>query len=88
MSEENVEVVRRGYEAYERGDIPSWVDLFDPEVVFHGNADFPDSPTPRGHEGLRPRPHIRRSSDLADRHLDAPPIRPFSRCLRSALCLC
>jgi uncharacterized protein len=52
MSRENVEIVRRGYDAYERGDIPSWLELFDPEVVFHQNADFPDSPPLRGREGL------------------------------------
>jgi uncharacterized protein len=51
MSEENVEIVRDGYEAFDRGDMPSWLSRFDPEVVIHENADFPDSLIYRGHAG-------------------------------------
>ena len=51
MSEENVEIVRGGYEALVRGDMPSWLSRFDPEVVIHDNADFPDSLIFRGHAG-------------------------------------
>ena len=51
MSEENVEIVRGGYEAFDRGDMPSWLSRFDPEVVIHENADFPDSLICRGHAG-------------------------------------
>jgi ketosteroid isomerase-like protein len=34
MSEENVEVVRRTYARWARGDMQAGVDLFDPEIVF------------------------------------------------------
>jgi uncharacterized protein len=34
MSEENVEVVRRYFEAYDRGDIDGWKSLLAPEVEF------------------------------------------------------
>jgi ketosteroid isomerase-like protein len=52
MSEENVEIVRRSYEAFDRGDIPAWLNGLDPEIVLHENADFPASPTFQGHEGM------------------------------------
>ena len=32
MSEENVEIVRRSYDAWESGNIDSWLEFFDPEV--------------------------------------------------------
>jgi ketosteroid isomerase-like protein len=34
MSEENVEIVRRTYARWARGDMQAGVDLFDPEIVF------------------------------------------------------
>ena len=45
MSEENVERVRKGFEAHNRGDLDALVEFYDPEVVFetlllgthHGN---------------------------------------------------
>jgi ketosteroid isomerase-like protein len=52
MSEENVEIVRRGYQALKGGDISAWLGGFDPEVVLHENASFPDVLTFRGHAGL------------------------------------
>jgi ketosteroid isomerase-like protein len=53
MSQANVEIVRRGYEALARADLPSWLRAFDPAVVLHENASFPDSPTTyRGHAGV------------------------------------
>src|SRR5512139_1773239 len=35
MSEENVEIVRRGYDAYNRGDLEAFVDLFAPDATVH-----------------------------------------------------
>jgi uncharacterized protein len=35
MSAENVEIVRRGYEAFNRGDIQTTLALFDPRVEVH-----------------------------------------------------
>jgi ketosteroid isomerase-like protein len=34
MSEENVEIVREGIEAYTRGDLDALTQLYDPDVVF------------------------------------------------------
>src|SRR5918998_4264599 len=49
MSQENVEKVRAGFAAYNRGDINTLMDMFDPEVEFvtllQGNRN--------GKEGLR-----------------------------------
>jgi ketosteroid isomerase-like protein len=34
MSKENVEKVRAGFAAHNRGDLDAWLDLYDPEVEF------------------------------------------------------
>jgi ketosteroid isomerase-like protein len=34
MSEENVEKVRAGFAAHNRGDLDAWLELYDPEVEF------------------------------------------------------
>ena len=54
MSEENVEIVRRGWEAWSRGDVDALAALWDPEIVwktehFH---NWPESGY-RGTEGIR-----------------------------------
>jgi ketosteroid isomerase-like protein len=38
MSEENVNVVREGFESYMRGDLETTARLIDPEVEFHGTV--------------------------------------------------
>ena len=51
MSRENVELVRRAFEFFERGDLP--FELVDPEIRID---NIPESPIPGpyyGHEGLR-----------------------------------
>jgi ketosteroid isomerase-like protein len=53
MSQENVEIVRRGYEALNRRDIEAWIDLFHPEVEAHDLAGMPDAPIRRGRDALR-----------------------------------
>ena len=50
MSRENVEIVRRGFDAYQRGDIPAMLDLAAPDQVTY-RAD-PDGATYHGPEGL------------------------------------
>jgi ketosteroid isomerase-like protein len=52
MSQENVEVVRRAYEAFSRGGVPAMLELFDPSVVFTPLPDAPDVQSFHGHEGL------------------------------------
>ena len=52
MSQENVEVVRRGWEAFMRGDDGFW-EQFDAEVEWTTAEDEPDPQTYRGVEGVR-----------------------------------
>ena len=41
MSEVNVEIVRRGFEAYARGDLSAAVSVHDPDVVFNPAEEPP-----------------------------------------------
>jgi ketosteroid isomerase-like protein len=52
MSEENVEIVRRAYEAFARGGGKALLDFLDPQVEWDVRSDLPDSDTYRGHEGM------------------------------------
>ena len=52
MSEENVEIIRRGYEAFADGRID--FRFLDTEIEWIGPREFPDLAEPRhGHEGVR-----------------------------------
>ena len=42
MSQENVEIVRRGFEAYTAGDLGSLRELYDPGVVWHHLEGWPE----------------------------------------------
>lgn len=53
MSEENVELVRRGYEAYARGDFQAVFALLHPGVEIHQTEALPWGGSYRGHEGAR-----------------------------------
>ena len=53
MSQENVEAVRRGYEALNRRDIDAWLEGFDANAEMHDLAEVPDAPVRRGHDDLR-----------------------------------
>jgi uncharacterized protein len=59
MSSENVEIVRRAYEAFNSGDADTAMELLDPDVEWSLPAHFPDAETWRGREqvekGLRAR---------------------------------
>jgi uncharacterized protein len=50
MSQENVEMVRQGYEAFNRGDLDWMVAHLDPEIVWE---DAPEVPGSRSYHGLR-----------------------------------
>jgi ketosteroid isomerase-like protein len=56
MSEENVEVARRAYDAWNRDDLDAFLAELDPEVVWHtaieGSAEGDDM-VYRGHDGAR-----------------------------------
>jgi uncharacterized protein len=52
MSRENVEIVRRGYEAFASGRIA--FEFLDGEIEWFGPREFPDLAEPRyGHDGVR-----------------------------------
>ncbi len=42
MTETNVELARRGYEAAQRGDLDALREFLDPEVKWHGGDPFAD----------------------------------------------
>ena len=50
MSEENVELARQGLEAFNRGDRDAWFLLYDPEVEFHADPEWPEARSLRGRE--------------------------------------
>jgi len=52
MSQENVEVVRRMWEAFLRRDFEEAVAAFDPDVEWDG-TNLPDGRVSRGHEAIR-----------------------------------
>jgi uncharacterized protein len=52
MSEENLQVVRAGFDAFSRGDTPAMLELADPSIVFIPIPDTPDVQSFHGHEGL------------------------------------
>src|SRR5688572_473621 len=52
MSEQNVEIVRRGYEAFARGEID--FETLDSEIEWRGPREFPDlAEAHHGHDGVR-----------------------------------
>ena len=54
MSEENVEVVRRNHDAYSRGDLDGWLDLWAPDaVVDWSNSRGPEAGVYRGRSEIR-----------------------------------
>jgi ketosteroid isomerase-like protein len=51
MSQENVDLVRAGWEEFNRtGHSPLW--LFDPEIEWHTRVNLPDAGSRKGHEGI------------------------------------
>ena len=48
----NAELLRSGYDAWNRGDREAWLELLDPEIVISTSGAFPDfAPEYRGLEG-------------------------------------
>jgi ketosteroid isomerase-like protein len=52
MSRENVEVMRRGAEAFNRRDKDAWLSLNDPDVEFRAPSEWPESETVCGREAV------------------------------------
>jgi ketosteroid isomerase-like protein len=53
MSREDVEIVRRSFEAFERGGFEGLLRHLDPEVEWTTTGSYIDRGTYRGHEGVR-----------------------------------
>ena len=53
MSEENVEVVRRAFDAYHREGLDGMLRYLDPEIEWTTTGAFLEAATYRGHEGVR-----------------------------------
>jgi ketosteroid isomerase-like protein len=54
MSQENVEIVREHYEAFNRGDLDAYLAALDPEFEWQGPREIPDlAGTHHGPEGVR-----------------------------------
>jgi uncharacterized protein len=52
MSRENVEIVRRGLEAFNRGEVEEHLDLLDPNVEWHDPPGMPGAGVHRGREAF------------------------------------
>jgi ketosteroid isomerase-like protein len=52
VSAENVATVRRGFEAYERGDFQAMIDYADPELITYRAPPNPDAGTYHGPQGF------------------------------------
>ncbi len=53
MSEENVEILRRGYAAWLEGGVDAIIPLLDPEIRWSQDPKFPGAKTFVGHKGVR-----------------------------------
>ena len=53
MSQENVEILRQGYEALSRGDVDAVLEICDPDVEFHLPEGGINTGTLRGHRALK-----------------------------------
>jgi ketosteroid isomerase-like protein len=53
MSEENVEIVRRGFEAFAADGVDAAVGSFSPDLVLYAFPEWPGPSEYRGHDGLR-----------------------------------
>src|SRR5260370_34246850 len=53
MSQENVDVVRRAYEAWNRGDLGAAYEFLDPDVEVSAPANFPEAGTFHGRDEMK-----------------------------------
>ena len=53
MSLEDVEIARRAFEVWNRGDTEAWIDAWDEQAEFHPMRAQLEGDPYRGHEGLR-----------------------------------
>jgi uncharacterized protein len=55
MSQENVEILKRAYAAFNRHDFDAALEAVDPDVEWHQITQFPDRAVYRGREDMRDR---------------------------------
>ena len=67
---QNVQIVRRGYEAFNRGDVDAVLELFDPAVVLGVLEDSPIAEEFHGHEGFRKL--LAENSEMFDEYRNRP----------------
>jgi ketosteroid isomerase-like protein len=53
MSQENVDLVRKGFDALSVGGIEALLPFYPADVVMYSIAEWPDDPVYRGYEGAR-----------------------------------
>ena len=53
MSRENIELARRGYEAFRASSLEDVLDLLHPEIEWSEGTDVPEPQIYRGHDGVR-----------------------------------
>jgi ketosteroid isomerase-like protein len=53
MSQENVEIVRRAFDAFSVGGIEALLPFYPPDVVWYSVAEWLEDPIYRGHDGTR-----------------------------------
>jgi len=53
MSQENVELARKGYAAIARRDFEAVLELMDPNIESHNPPEVPEAGVHRGHEAVR-----------------------------------
>jgi ketosteroid isomerase-like protein len=53
VSQENVEIVRRAFDAFEHDGVAGLLRHFDPRIEWTTTGAFPEASTYRGHEGVR-----------------------------------
>jgi ketosteroid isomerase-like protein len=53
MARDHVDMVRKGYEAFARGDLDAALDMMDPQIEAHDPPEVPDATVHRGREAVR-----------------------------------
>lgn len=53
MAAQEAELIRRSYDALNRGDFDAWLELSHPDAQLHDLAEVPGTGIYRGHDGLR-----------------------------------
>jgi ketosteroid isomerase-like protein len=53
MSQENVEIVRRAFEAFNQGGVEEALPRFAPDIVLYALPEWPGPSEYRGHDGIR-----------------------------------